>query len=477
MELLAEQKRCLDCLVSSIEQLGGRVDIPKLEQIAELIIQTMRGPWRYFHTSEHIFEVGGSVDPIEVLAALFHDLVYVQVDHGVSFNISSALCPFVKEVRSQLVIRDETELPDDAMYQLVIRDETELPDDAMYQLVASVFGFISGKTLSPFGGQNEFLSAVIAAKSLEPFLPASTIAEITACIEATIPFRPVSPSGLSAIELLHERLVSANRDFNLAWSHAEIVEIVKRAVRLANRDVENFASRNPSNFLDNTWNLMPETNHELSNVNSYTVAGYRRSLQKMEGFLNFLKPELVFQQFMQEPDDETYANLIARTRKNIEVAKLYLGVKLITIAILEALSYRLGRDIPLSTMMGELRAPGFKTSVLEDYLPNKQIAYPLETQLEKEVLNLLAIGRNQESPYDIKNSPVATFIIKSIGFSETENFLKKAQEFFAGHISSEEFLSYCAPDVIETISSGVMKLFDSRKKALGKVKLVHQTVS
>ncbi|NQE33574.1 hypothetical protein [Microcoleus asticus] len=461
MELLGEQKRCLDCLVSSIEQLGGRVEIPMLEEIAELIIQTMRGPWRYFHTSEHIFEVGGSVDPIEVLAALFHDLVYVQVDQGVSFNISSALSPFVKEVRSQLVIRDET----------------ELPNDAMYHLVASVFGFIPGKTLSPFAGQNEFLSAVIAGKCLEAFLPASTIAEIAACIEATIPFRPVAPSGLSAIELLHQRLVSANRDFKLGWSDAETVEIVKRSVRLANRDVENFASPNSSNFLDNTWNLMPETNHELSNVNSYTVGGYRRSLQKMEGFLNFLKPELVFQQFMQEPDDETYANLIARTRKNIEVAKLYLGIKLITIAILEALSYRLGRDIPLSTMMGELRTPGFKTSVLEDYLPNKQIAYPLESQLQREVLNLLAIGRNQESPYDIKNSPVATFIIKSIGFAETENFLKKAQDFFAGHISSEEFLSYCSPDVIDTISSGVMKLFDSRKMALGKVKLAHQTLS
>jgi hypothetical protein len=461
MELFVEQKRCLDCLVSSIEQLGGRVDVPKLEQIAELIIQTMRGPWRYFHTSEHIFEVGGSVDPIEVLAALFHDLVYVQVDQGVSFNISSALSPFVKEVRSQLVIRDET----------------ELPDDAMYQLVASVFGFIPGKALSPFAGQNEFLSGVIAAKSLEDFLPASNIAEIVACIEATIPFRPASPRGLSAIELLHQRLVSANRDFNLGWSDTKTIEIVKRSVRLANRDVENFASPNSSNFLDNTWNLMPETNHELINVNSYTVGGYRRSLQKMEGFLNFLKPELVFQQFMQEPDDEAYASLIARTRKNIAVAKLYLGIKLITIALLEALSYRLGRDIPLSTMMGELRAPGFPTSVLEDYLPNRQIAYALENQLQREVLDLLEIGRNQESPYDIKNSPVSTFIIKSIGFAETEKFLNKAHEFFAGDISSEEFLSYCDPDVIDTITSGVMKLFDSRKRALGKVKLAHPTLS
>jgi hypothetical protein len=461
MELFGEQKRCLDCLVASIEQLGGKVEIAKLEQIAELIIQTMRGPWRYFHTSEHIFEVGGSVDPIEVLAALFHDLVYVQVDQGVGFNISSAICPFVKEVRSQLVIKDET----------------EIAHDAMYQLVAAVFGFVPGKTLSPFAGQNEFLSAVIAGKCLEPFLPASTIAEITACIEATIPFRGVSASGLSAIELLHQRLVTANRDFNFGWSDSQIIEIVKRSVRLANRDVENFASPNSSNFLDNTWNLMPETNHELSNVNSYTVGGYRKSLQKMEGFLNFLKPELVFQQFMQEPEDKTYTNLIAITRHNIAVAKLYLGVKLITIAILEALSYRLGRDIPLSTMMGELRVPGFKTSVLEDYLPDIKIAYPLDSQLQREVLDLLEIGRNQESPYDIKNSPVSTFIIKSIGFAETENFLKKAKEFFAGDISSEEFLSDCNPDVVETISSGVMKLFDSRKTALGKVKLVHQVLS
>jgi hypothetical protein len=434
MELFGEQKRCLDCLVTSIEQLGGRVELAKLEQIAELIIQTMRGPWRYFHTSEHIFEVGGSVDPIEVLAALFHDLVYVQVDQGVGFNISSAICPFVKEVRSQLVIKDQT----------------ELPNDTMYQLVAAVFGFVPGKILSPFAGQNEFLSAVIASKCLEPFLPASQIAQIAACIEATIPFRAVSPSGLSAIELLHQRLIGVNRDFNLEWSDTETREIVKRSVRLANRDVENFASPNSSNFLDNTWNLMPETNHELSNVNSYTVAGYRRSLQKMEGFLNFLKPELVFQQFMQEPDDETYAHMVARTRHNIAVAKLYLGVKLITIAILEALSYRLGRDIPLSTMMGELRVPGFKTSVLEDYLPDRQIAYPLDSQLQREVLDLLEIGRNQESPYDIKNSPVSTFIIKCIGFAETENFLKKAKEFFAGDISSEDFLSDCDSEVIET---------------------------
>ncbi len=34
----------------------------------------MTREWRYFHTPNHIFEVGSSQDAIEVLAALFHDL-------------------------------------------------------------------------------------------------------------------------------------------------------------------------------------------------------------------------------------------------------------------------------------------------------------------------------------------------------------------------------------------------------------------
>lgn len=461
MELLAEQKRCLDCLVTSIRQLGGQVEPDQLEYTAELIIQTMRGPWRYFHTSEHIFEVGGSVDPVEVLAALFHDMVYVQVDQGVGLNISSYICPFVKEVRAQIVIKDEN----------------EITKDLMYELVAVIFGFVPGQTLSPFAGQNEFLSAIMAAKCLEPFLPSNIIAKIAACIEATIPFRPISPSGLTASELLHQRLIDANIQFNFGWTDAETCEVVRQSVRLGNRDVENFAYPNSADFLDNTWNLMPETNHELSNVNSYTVGGYRRSLQKMEGFMNFLKPELVFHHFMGEPSEENYLGLISRTRKNIEVAKLYLGAKLITIAILEALSYRLGRDIPLSTMMGELPTPGFTTSALENFLPEIPLTHPLKSQLEKEVLDLLAKGRNQESRYDIKNSPVATFIIKSIGFAEIEHLLKKAKDFFAGNMRSEEFLSYCDPDVVGTIATGVMKLFESRKIALGKVKLTEKALS
>ncbi|AFZ14424.1 hypothetical protein Cri9333_3602 [Crinalium epipsammum PCC 9333] len=450
VELAVYQQRCLDNLIWAIKELEGQVESDQLERIAELIIATMAGPWRYFHTPEHIFEVGESGDAVEVLAALFHDLVYVQVDQGVSINISRHIAPFIKEVRGELVILSED----------------ELPKDQMFELAAAIFGFAPNQALSPFAGQNEFLSAVIAAKSLEPFLKPSAIAEILTCIEATIPFRSKSSTGLTCSEILYQRLVAANHQFNLGLKDAEIVESVKRAVRLSNRDVENFSTEHSAHFLDNTWNLLPETNHQLINPNSYTVRGYRTSLQKMEGFISFLKPEVVFNQFQGYPDDESFAELIARTKKNLEVAKLYLGIKLTTIALLEALSCRIGLDIPISTMMGELPAYGQKVAGLEHYLPSVDSSFKAENSIENEVFELLDKGRSQESAYDLKNSPLATFIIQSVGFEQSQSLLVRAKEFFKGDIEAEDFLKDCHPDIVAALTESVAQLFDTRKAAL-----------
>lgn len=456
MELEVSYIRCRDCLVQSIDKLGGVVDIPHIEAIAELITQTMTGPWRYFHTTEHVFEVGGSVDPIEVVAALFHDLIYTQVDQCVSLNICRYIAPFIKEVKGQFFLRDTH----------------ELPHSLMFEVVTTVFGMVPGKALPPMAGQNEFLSALVCGLCLEPFLNASQIAQIAACIEATIPFRPLSPLGLTASELLYQRLVTANQQFNFGWSNDQTIEVVKRAVRLGNRDVENFAYPNSADFLDNTWNLMPETNHELTNSNSYTVSGYRWSLQRMEGFMNFLSPQRVFQRFMGEPDEETYQFLISRTQRNLDIAKLYLGCKLVSIAIIEALSNRLGRDnIAVSMMMGEFPTSGIKTPTLEDFLPEVQHPKTAETELEREVLELLCKGRNQDSSYDLKNSPIATFIVQSIGFSEMRPLIQLSKDFFLGTLSASEFLDQCNADVVKAITLGVKQLFESRANCFTSIEL------
>ncbi|MGD2180116.1 hypothetical protein [Lusitaniella coriacea] len=456
MSFEKDHQQCLEKLVWATHELQVDIDRVKLSRIAELIVQTMTGPWRYFHTPEHIFEVGGTDNAIEVLAALFHDLVYVQVDKSVNFNLTYYISPFIRQIKEKLYIRERH----------------ELPQDMMCEMVMEVFGFAPGRELSPFAGQNEFLSGLICAKVMEPFISSSLILQIVACIEATIPFRPHSKEGFSASEQLYMRLKEINSKYEISMSVEELRLTVRRAVRMSNRDVGSFANPSSAQFLDGTWSLLPETNHNLQNTTSYTVHQYRVALQKMEGFMNFLRPDIIFQQFDGEPNDAAYQELLARSGRNIQIAKLYLGSKLFTIAVLETLSLRFGSDIPLSTMMGEsgeLSPDRFSIEKLENFLPAIDKPYTPQNDIENEVLNLLEVGRSKSSGYDIKNSPLTTFIIKFIGFDEIRALLAQAKAFFQDEISGEEFLAQCNPEVKEIITNGLLRLFDRRKAALQKV--------
>ncbi|MGK7904262.1 MAG: hypothetical protein AB4352_23185 [Hormoscilla sp.] len=453
MDLEQDRKQCLEKLIWATAQLQVEVaEAKQLEKIAELIVQTMTGPWRYFHTPEHIFEVGGSENAIEVLAALFHDVVYVQVDQSVNFNLTYYIAPFIKQVGEKLVILESA----------------ELPKDVMFEMVMSVFDFAPGQVLSPMAGQNEFLSALVGAKVLERFLKPEILVQIVTCIEATIPFRVRSPEGLTPSQRLYQRLQSTNSKFNLKLTDAQMRSAVRQAVRLSNRDVGSFANPSAAEFLDNTWSLLPETNHNLKNSTTYTVHQYRMALQKMEGFMHFLKPELIFNQFDGEPNGDNYRSLLAKAKNNIEIARIYLGSKLASIAILEALSLRFGQDIPLSTMVagGLPEQEGDSSDKLSDMLPTIEKCYEPKTEIEREVLKLLEVGRTKSSTYDIKNSPLTTFMVKHMGFDEILYQLKQAKEFFKGNISAEDFISGCDPHVIEVVINGVLKLFDSRKAAL-----------
>jgi hypothetical protein len=442
-------KQCLSKLIWAMQKLEIDTDHTELPKIAELIVQTMTGPWRYFHTPNHIFEVGGEDDPIEVLAALFHDVVYVQVDQSVNFNLTYYIAPFVRQVGERLVIRDAQ----------------ELPQDQIFEMVRQIFDFAPSQTLSPMTGQNEFLSALVAGKVLEDLLSLELLVQVVACIEATIPFRTKTELGTNS-DILYQRLKDVCERFNLKLTDDQLIETIKRSVRLSNRDVGSFAHKSAAKFLDNTWNLLPETNHYLKNSSSYTINQYRTALQKMEGFMNFIKPEIIFHQFREYPDDATYNNLVAMARKNIEVGRLYLVSKLFTIAFLEALSLRFGRVIPVSTLMGEMPSEGFSAVSLVDFLP--AIAHPHQptTDLQKLVLTLLDEGRTQSSSYDIKNSPLTTYMVKCLGFDEIIHQRNRAQEFFQDKISHEEFLAGFDTDVKKAVTDGIVQLFDSRKAAL-----------
>ncbi|NET26469.1 hypothetical protein [Okeania sp. SIO1I7] len=448
-----EYQRCLEKLKWATGKLQVEVQSEKLAEIAELVVQPMMSPWRYFHTPDHIFEVGGSQDAIEVLAALFHDVVYLQIDHSVNFNLSYYITPYIKEVQGKLKIREKN----------------ELPKDRTFEIIASVFGFVSGQALLPFGGQNEFMSAVVATKAMETFLTPKHLLKIAACIEASIPFQPISEDDLTATERLYQRLRETNIKWHLNLTDAELYQTIKKSVRLSNRDVIGFGS--PSSiFLDNTWNLLPETNHNLINGNSYTISEYRIALEKTEGFIKSLNPNLIFRKFDGEPNEKTYRSLVNQAKKNLEIAKIYLGSKIFTLGFIEALSMRLGLNIPLSTMIGELPTQGFDPAHLESFLPDIHNPYQPKNSLEREVLTLLADGRCQNAAYDMRNSPLSTFIVRYIGFEEVKKQRERIKELFQKNISPEDFIDGCNQDLVKMIIDGVLELFESRKQAISGVK-------
>jgi hypothetical protein len=469
MRLHDAYSECLRRLQSVSRQLHLNAQETDLARISELVVQPLTGQWRQFHTIEHIFEVGGNDDPLEMVAALFHDVVYVQIDLCINFNLARYITPFVREIKPLRAGMTE---------ELIVRDPHDIDDDPMFRLVSTIFGIVPGDRLKPQAGQNEFLSALVAAKVLEGVFPATAIAQIVACVEATIPFRVAPTEGPDSCgERLHQRLCAANEALRLGLDAATLDAATRRAVRLANRDVEGFASSNPAEFLDNTWNLLPETNHALLTNTAYTVRDYRLSLQRMRRFLSRLDAVAVFRRFADEPAELVHRERLARAEHNLAIASRYLGAKLVSIAFLEALSMRIGPDMPLTMIMGTLPRPDAPPApTLEGFLPRAGSPPADLSAVESTVLRLLEFGRLSELSYDLKHSPLAAYFALQLGLGPMLELLGPAEPLFdcldsgAGidlkREQCETFLALFPKPVAETVIACALQVLLERGLAL-----------
>ena len=198
-----------------------------------------------------------------------------------------------------------------------------------------------------------------------------------------------------------------------------------------------------------------------------TVRDYRVALLKMEGFLSYLQPEVIFRQFEGCPDDRTYQRWETTARYNLEIAKLYLGCKLAAIALLEALSSSLGIDVSLAMMMGEIPDKTAGGVRLESFFPEIEKPYKPKNSLESQVLNLLENGRaKSNSNSDLENSPLATFIIKIVGFDEMRYQCDLAKELFKQNLEADDFITDFNPIVTKIVVDSILKLFESRKSTI-----------
>lgn len=364
----------------ALAALDCEVPPAELERWSVEVHYAMSAGGRWFHTIEHVFEIIDGACPIQVLAGLFHDTVYLQVDGGIPRRLEERLGDLLGD------------------------HHLHFAHDRTASRVAAIFGLSEGAPLDEVVGLNEYLSAVFAARCLAGHAPESVIWPVVACIELTIPFRP-EIDGLSAALRLRERL-----ERTVVASDAELDEAIAWAQELANRDVGNFASDDHAWFLDNTWKLLPESHAGLRD-SVYTIGEYAYALESMRRFFCQLDPDVVFGSFAGSPTRSELDRMRGAAVTNLAVGRRYLDAKLLAASVLGALADRTGGDAPISLFMGDLPSLNPTTPCLDHYLPAGEA--PVDG--DPLVYELLSAGRATHQGFDLRNSPLAAWLYGRLG--------------------------------------------------------------
>lgn len=440
--------RFISVFNAAFQALPAQVSMVETERLAMLVHHAMESQTRAYHTSGHVFGMCEGMKPLQVLAALFHDLVYYQLDAGFPTH-------------SVYLLEDVTRKEGDALILQPIP-----ADDTARALCAAVFGFTPGQALPLYGGMNEFLSAVAAARLLQTHLAVADLIAVLACIEATIPFRTPDAQGQSAVNRLALRVRQLylshvdDRDADAAQVFAD--RVVVDAVALTNRDVGSFAEADPGLFLSNTWLLIEESNAPLKVAGMYTLQEYRSGLTRMDSFLRTLNPTHVFQQYKEQPNPHEMADLCAAAARNIVFSVDFLGAKITSIAIVEALAQCTGTDGPISMFLGEIRSAYGRPERVEDYLPT----VPATANVNPELLRVFEKGRTLESSNDLTASPITAFVYRHIGHHGTQRALAEARKMFDGGRTPLEFLQTLDRNMVCAIIRACAHIALSRRDAL-----------
>jgi hypothetical protein len=437
----------IDVLIRAFGQLGAPAPMSEIEKLAVVVHRVMTVQARHYHSVEHVFGLVDPSSPIRSLAALFHDLVYYQVDSGIAPEVCAFIAPCIIEKQGEVWLVPEI-----------------APDDRLFGLTLDLFGFSPGQRLTPQAGLNEFLSALFMNKRLGGLVREQDLARATVCVEATIPFRGVNPQGLGPFDILAQRLGALNQRLSLGMSEAEVERAVQEAVVFANQDVISFADADVGRYLDGTWKLLPETNIALRSGKVYSIRDYRRALQSTDRFLNILDPELIYHGYHGIPSEPERREMVEMARRNLAIGREYLGIKLVAIAIYEALAEITGGDAPLSLFMGDVRREGEELVRLEDMLPPVQTSYLVAPS--EPLRQLLETGRASDSDFDTKNSPTSLFLYKSLGPEGVKLLSDKARQMFDGQVAPREFLSAIDPRVVAAIARAGASIVVTRRAEL-----------
>ena len=443
--VIATVNRFISLFSTAFADLSVKVPVADVERMAMLVQHSMDHGRRTYHTSTHIFDMCEGMNARQVLATLFHDIVYYQLDGGFPKSADTLLRRVVRAERDRVEIR-----------------AIEERDDG-YAICTGIFGVKAGQPLALYGGMNEFLSAVVATRTLEAYLPTQDLIAIVACIESTIPFRMSNAAGHSPSAVLAERVKAVSIALGLQPTAAEVDRAVTDATVLSNHDVASFSEANPAVFLSTTWLLIEESNAPLAVVGIYSIQDYRIALSRMEGFLGSLNPDSIFHDYNGTPGAAEFAALRAAARDNLAFATKYLRMKIVSISVVEALAQATGGDCPVSMMLGDIRSSYGRPDRVEDFLPPPQVD---ETQLDAQLLSVLDHGRSKESASDLTASPLTAWVYRSLGNDAVTRALPNAKRMFAGELTPRAYLDSLDATMVCSLTESCARIAISRRDAL-----------
>jgi hypothetical protein len=442
-------QRLIAVLADAFEALGAEAPGEQIEELAILVHQAMATPARHYHTLEHVFKFLDPADPILNLTALFHDIIYHQVDMGFLPAIWETISPYVEARDGELFIASH--LP---------------PDDRLLWFTLDLFELEPDQSLTSSAALSEFLSAVVMIKKLAGLVPEKDLLRMVICIETTVPFRKRPAHDACYLNLLEGRLVDICARRQIPLPQDEIEAALKFAAVFANKDIDSFAEGDPGKFLDSTWKLLPETNVALRSRATYTVRDFRQALQKMETFLNSLDPDNIFSCYRGSPPPEVFELMMARAHQNLGIAREYLQLKWLAMAVVEALAEASGGDAPLSLFMGDMPKGSDKALNFDDLLP--EVELPGWVDPDAIMYKLLAVGRVSETSFDVKNSPLALLLYTSLPPSKIAVLLAQAQEMFAGRLRPEDLLAQIDRRVVVAVAKAAAAMAPTRREKLLK---------
>lgn len=438
----------IELLDNTFENLGVRIDLHQVESMATVVHNAMNVQARNYHNLEHVFNFKDPTDPLVHIAALFHDIVYYQVDLGFHSDLEPLIRSYIVEENGDFRLADR-----------------DFQEDHLYRLALAVFNFKPAQIITVFSGLNEFLSAMVMLKMLGAFLPHKELLMATVCIEATIPFRGVDEHGRWHFEVLEERLFLIRPWCGFSYTKEEIETTLRRAVLFSNKDVETFAEPNVARFLDITWKLLPETNAALRARGIYTIRDYRLAIQKMEIFLSGLNPDHVFNSYKDTPPPDVYETMRQRSHNNVATATRYLRIKLLAMGLLEAIAEYSGGDAPISLFIGDIPIVGVKTRHLDDFLPEVPIPDHIHPE-DDEIYKLLETGRDSETFFDLKNSPLSLFVYKSLALAQLESLYVDSVLLFKGMMNPKQYLARVPRPLLTSVARGCAIMAYTRRESL-----------